>query len=377
MPRACLVTNQPSPVASPRRVPAAVAVAEQVGQGGDAVGRVVVARPAEVGEAAGDRQAPGVVGGDPERVGGQLHGRREAGVEVHPVDVVDADRATGGRRGRGEQGRRRPRRWPGSGPGRAGRRRSGRRRPRPRTTRTRPGRRRRPGGRRPASRRRGRRPGRSRGRRSSAWCTARRRCGCRGRGWRSRRPCAPRGTRRRGGRRPPSVNGAMSSPERRALGRRRRGRPGRPARSRTAGRRGRGPAGRWPARPVRTRAGRRRPRGRGPGRPRPSSRGRPWARRARDDRMASAPAIEGDREGAGGDLGGGPVDQPLGGVAADRGHLADDVGPEAESVGQLGGRGRAHLGHDVDDGQPVDPVPQARARRPGPPRRPGPSGRPG
>ena len=35
-------------------------------------------------------------------------------------------------------------------------------------------------------------------------------------------------------------------------------------------------------------------------------------------------------------------------------------------VGQLGGRGRARPGHDVDHAQPVDPVPQAGARRPGP-----------
>ena len=65
---ACLVMNHPSPVARPRRIPTAPGRLPdgprwrpgrgRVGHRGDAVGGVVVARPTEVGEPAGDRQTP-------------------------------------------------------------------------------------------------------------------------------------------------------------------------------------------------------------------------------------------------------------------------------------------------------------------------------
>ena len=72
-------------------------VPEEVGEGGDGVGGVVVARSPEVGESAGDGQPSPVVGGDAQGLGGQLHGRGEARVEVDQLDVVDADPGTGGR----------------------------------------------------------------------------------------------------------------------------------------------------------------------------------------------------------------------------------------------------------------------------------------
>ena len=80
-------------------------LAQEVAQGGDAVGRVVVARAAEVGEAPGHGQAPGVVECDAEGVGPHLHGGREARVEVQALEIVDIDGASGRSRGRVEQGR--------------------------------------------------------------------------------------------------------------------------------------------------------------------------------------------------------------------------------------------------------------------------------
>ena len=143
-----------------------------------------------------------------------------------------------------------------------------------------------------------------------------------GRAWRSRRPCAPRGTTRTGWPAATSVNGrhqlAQGGPVGGGVA------PG-PGGQHVLEQRvdvHRGQQRRRPARPDRSRAGRRRPRDRGPGRPRPSSRGRPRARRARDDRMASAPAMSVTVRLAGGDLGGRPVDQPLRGVAADGRDLA-------------------------------------------------------
>ena len=58
----------------------------------------------------------------PERLGGQLDGRREARVEVEQLEVVDADAAlSAATRCRVEERRARPRRWPGSARDRAGR----------------------------------------------------------------------------------------------------------------------------------------------------------------------------------------------------------------------------------------------------------------
>ena len=94
----------------------------------------------------------------------------------------------------------------------------------------------------------------------------------------------------------------------------------------------------------------------------PARRGMPAARRARDDRMASAPAINVTERAPGGDVGGGPVDQPLRAVAADRRHLAGAPGVRAEPSGQFGGRGRAGAGHDVHHRQPVDPVTEGGGR---------------
>ena len=63
------------------------------------------------------------------------------------------------------------------------------------------------------------------------------------------------------------------------------------------------------------------------------------------------------RQRALGDLRGGPIDQPLRGVPADGGDLAKSGG-HAGAAGELGGRSWSHLGHHVDHGQAVDPVPE-------------------
>ena len=71
---------------------AARALTEPVGEGGDRMGGVVVAGSPEVGQAAGNGQAACVVGGQPQRVGAQLHGGREARVEIDQRHVVDPHR---------------------------------------------------------------------------------------------------------------------------------------------------------------------------------------------------------------------------------------------------------------------------------------------
>ena len=83
---------------------------------------------------------------------------------------------------------------------------------------------------------------------------------------------------------------------------------------------------------------------------------------------------QGDRQRTGGDGAGGPVDQPLRGVAADGGHLAGGgVGPDP--CGQLGGRGRPGAGQDVAPPTPGRSCRGGPGQRRGPLRPPGPSDR--
>ena len=63
-----------------------------------------------------------------------------------------------------------------------------------------------------------------------------------------------------------------------------------------------------------------------------------------------------------GDVRRGAVDQPLRGVPADGGHLADRR-VDAEPLGELAGRRGPGAGHDVDHAQPLDAIPQRREPR--------------
>ena len=65
------------------------------------------------------------------------------------------------------------------------------------------------------------------------------------------------------------------------------------------------------------------------------------------------------RQRAAGDVRSSPVDQPLGGVAADGGDLAS-AGGHARPAGHLGGGRWTHSGHHADDAQAVDPAPEPR-----------------
>ena len=83
-PSACLVAYQPSAVASPTL--AGLALAQAARDRDHAVGRVVVAGPAEEGQAAGRGEL--AVERQPELVRGELHGGGEARVEVDVGEVV-------------------------------------------------------------------------------------------------------------------------------------------------------------------------------------------------------------------------------------------------------------------------------------------------
>ena len=157
---------------------------------------------------------------------------------------------------------------------------------------------------------------------------------------------------------------------------RRRGRPGRPPRSRTAGRCAPGPAGRWPPRPGPT-PGRSSPTTGSGGRSvSPSSRGRPAAPPGPRRPDGLGPGDQRDRQPPGGDVRGGPVDQPLGGVAADGGHLARGRGrAPSRRASSVAGAGPVRLMMSTTESRSIRSA-QAGARRPGPPRRPAPSGRP-
>ena len=87
MPTECFVTYQPFAVTSPSLPRSG---AQLLDHGGDAVRDVVVAGPAEVRQAARDRQRPRVAGRDAKHVARDLHRRRKAAVEIEVRDVVDA-----------------------------------------------------------------------------------------------------------------------------------------------------------------------------------------------------------------------------------------------------------------------------------------------
>ena len=72
--------------------------------------------------------------------------------------------------------------------------------------------------------------------------------------------------------------------------------------------------------------------------------GGPAARRARDERMASAPAMTVTDRSPAAMSRRRPADQPLGGIAADGGDLARPPGPTPETPGQFRGRRRARSG---------------------------------
>ena len=209
-PRAPSAPAAPStpPLPARRLLPAPPAtrqrrIAQHVGHRGDAVGGVVVARSAEVGEPAGDRQPPRVVEWRSPAPRRPVRRPREARVEVENVDVVDAELppdptpppppppppcARGHRhRPPRKRPRRRPsrrRRWRANDPGRAGPSGTGCRWRRPPTRRRRPDRRPRHVGLRPGSTPAGPPLGRTRGRRTSTWCRGRIRGDCRRTGWR-------------------------------------------------------------------------------------------------------------------------------------------------------------------------------------------------
>ena len=162
-----------------------------------------------------------------------------------------------------------------------------------------------------------------------------------GRAWRSPRPCAPRRNHANGWAAATVVNGRHQLAQGPAVGGGVVARPARPARSRTAGTRAPGPAV-----PMAVSAGP------NPGQGVAHHRVRVEVDRALVAGQPLRPAGPGGPDGlgpgdqrhrqvAGGDLGCGPVDQPLRRVAPDGGHLAAHVGPEAQPVGELGGRGRA------------------------------------
>ncbi len=78
-------------------------LAQDLDHGRQGVGAVVVAGPAGEGEPAGHGQrAVRIVVGEPQLVGGDLHGGREAGVEVEVVDPVDGGAGQGECGGPGE-----------------------------------------------------------------------------------------------------------------------------------------------------------------------------------------------------------------------------------------------------------------------------------
>ena len=87
-PMECFVEYHPRPVMTP--IPAIGP--EVAGERGDGVAPVVVPRAAREPEAPGERERPGgVVDRESDLAGGDLHGAREARVDVDMRDVVDPD----------------------------------------------------------------------------------------------------------------------------------------------------------------------------------------------------------------------------------------------------------------------------------------------